>query len=74
VSSLGWARSARSTKGNSSAQVGVGVRQTLHLLPEGYRDLEAADLQVASGGLEREDGSDGTRSEPAALKYAAWNW
>jgi hypothetical protein len=39
-----------------------------HLSPALYRDLAATIVEVASGGLEEDDGSGGSQSEPAAPK------
>ncbi len=53
---------------DKKAAVGELCGHRADSVPEWHRDLAAANLEVASGGLERDDGSEGTRSEPAAPK------
>ncbi len=40
----------------------------VHLSPKGYRDVAAAVLEVAQGGMDREDGDDDTSSEVWATR------
>jgi hypothetical protein len=47
---------------------GMWAADRVHLSSEGYRDVAAAILEVAQGGMDREDGDDDTLSEGSATK------
>jgi hypothetical protein len=47
---------------------GMWAADRVHLSPEGYQDVATAILEVAQGGMDREDGDDDTWSEVLATK------